>query len=184
MQTKGLVGRATALLAVGGAYSNALNNAVAAASNSGLFFAVAAGSSNTDNSGSSPGSEASVCTTGASTIDDARLSSSNYGPGSMFLFDTCFTTRSMLTMTTVDIFAPGAQVTSLWITSNTAVQTLSGTSMAAAHIAGLGAYFLALEGPRSAVALCERLREVATKNVLTGIPSGTPNLLAYNLSGS
>jgi oryzin len=55
--------------------------------------------------------------------------------------------------------------------------------MAAAHIAGLGAYFLALEGPRSAAALCARLREVATPNVLTGIPAGTSNLLAYNLSG-
>lgn len=55
--------------------------------------------------------------------------------------------------------------------------------MAAAHIAGLGAYFLALEGPRSAAALCARLREVATQNVLSGIPAGTDNLLAYNLSG-
>jgi oryzin len=55
--------------------------------------------------------------------------------------------------------------------------------MAAAHIAGLGAYFLALEGPRGAVALCQRLREVATQNALSGIPSGTSNLLAYNLSG-
>lgn len=54
--------------------------------------------------------------------------------------------------------------------------------MAAAHIAGLGAYFLAIEGPRGAVALCERLREVATKNVLSGIPPGSNNLLAYNLS--
>lgn len=86
MQNQGRVGRATAVLAVGGAYSNALNSAVAAASNAGLFFAVSAGSSNTDNSGSSPGSEPSVCTVGATTIDDARLSSSNYGPGSMCLF--------------------------------------------------------------------------------------------------
>ncbi|KAF1968049.1 subtilisin-like protein [Bimuria novae-zelandiae CBS 107.79] len=136
MRTRGSVGKATAVLAVGGAYSVALNNAVAAASNAGLFFAVAAGSSNTDNVGSSPGSEPSVCTVGATTIDDVRLPSSNHGAGT-----------------------------------------------AAAHIAGLGAYSLALEGPRGAVALCERLREVATRDALSGIPSGTPNLLAYNLSG-
>jgi len=55
--------------------------------------------------------------------------------------------------------------------------------MAAAHIAGLGAYFLALEGPRTAAALCARLKEVATPGVLTGVPAGTANLLAYNLSG-
>lgn len=83
----------------------------------------------------------------------------------------------------VDIWAPGAQIISLWISSNTAVQTLSGNSMAAAHIAGLGAYFLSLEGPRTPVALCERLRQVATQNALSGIPAGTANLLAYNLSG-
>jgi hypothetical protein len=56
--------------------------------------------------------------------------------------------------------------------------------MAAAHIAGLGAYFLALEGPRTPAALCARLQEVATKNALSGLPSGTLNLLAYNLSGA
>lgn len=89
----------------------------------------------------------------------------------------------MVNMFPVDIFAPGEQIPSLWITSDTSIATLSGTSMAAAYVAGLGAYFLALEGPRSPVALCERLREVATKNALSGIPSGTANLLAYNLSG-
>lgn len=83
----------------------------------------------------------------------------------------------------VDIFAPGQGIPSLWITSDASVATLSGTSTAAAHIAGLGAYFLALEGPRGAVELCERLREVATKDALSGIPVGTSNLLAYNLSG-
>jgi oryzin len=90
---------------------------------------------------------------------------------------------NLLIAYSVDIFAPGQEIQSLWISSTTSTNILSGTSMAAAHIAGLGAYFLALEGPRGAVALCQRLREVATQNVLTGIPSGTPNLLAYNLSG-
>ena len=84
---------------------------------------------------------------------------------------------------TVDLWAPGAYIPSLWVTSDTAVNTLSGNSMAAAHIAGLGAYFLALEGPRTAVGLCNRMREVATQNALSGIPAGTANLLAYNLSG-
>jgi oryzin len=83
----------------------------------------------------------------------------------------------------VDIYAPGQNIVSLWYTSDTSTATLSGTSMAAAHIAGLGAYFLALEGPRGAVALCQRLREVATQNALMGIPAGSSNLLAYNLSG-
>ncbi|KAF2870614.1 peptidase S8/S53 domain-containing protein [Massariosphaeria phaeospora] len=164
VQAKSRVGKATALLAVGGGFSAALNSAVAAGSSAGLFFAVAAGGSNTNVSNSSPASEPSACTVGATTVNDARASSSNYGP-------------------LVDIWAPGQSIISLWNTLDTATNTLSGTSMAAAHIAGLGAYFLALEGPRGAVALCERLRQVATPNVLTGIPAGSPNLLAYNLSG-
>ncbi|KAF2272336.1 subtilase [Westerdykella ornata] len=163
MQTKGRVGKATALLAVGGGFSTAMNNAVANASNAGLMFAVAAGgAATTDNS--SPASEPTACTAGGTTSADARMSSSNYGP-------------------TIDIWAPGDSITSLWATSDTATNILSGNSVAAAHIAGLGAYFLALEGPRTAVALCERLKEAATPNVLSGIPGGTVNLLAYNLSG-
>lgn len=164
MNTRGRVGHATALLAVGGSYSAALNSAVASGSSAGLFFAVAAGNENTNASTFSPGSEPSACTTGGTTIADARMPTSNYGPA-------------------IDIFAPGASIPSLWITSDTSTNILSGTSMAAAHIAGLGAYFLALEGPRTPAALCARLREVATQNVLTGVPSGTANLLAYNLSG-
>lgn len=80
MQNKGRVGKATALLAVGGAYSAALNNAVAAASNSGLFFAAVAGNDNTNAGNFSPGSEPTACTVGGTTIDDAKMPSSNYGP--------------------------------------------------------------------------------------------------------
>ncbi|KAF2679908.1 cuticle-degrading protease [Lentithecium fluviatile CBS 122367] len=164
IQSKSRIGKATALLAVGGSFSAALNNAVAAASNAGVMFAVAAGGENANAVNYSPSSEPTACTVGASTIGDARASSSNYGA-------------------IIDIFAPGQNILSVWITSDTSTATLSGTSMAAAHIAGLGAYFLALEGPRGAVALCERMREVATRDVLSGIPSGSANLLAYNLSG-
>ncbi|KAL5419782.1 hypothetical protein PMIN03_000382 [Paraphaeosphaeria minitans] len=149
---------------VGGGFSAALNAAVASAAGSGLMLAVAAGSEGTGGGNTSPGSEPTACVVGASTVGDARLASSNYGPN-------------------IDIWAPGQDIVSLWITSSTATNTLSGTSVAAAHIAGLGAYFLALEGPQGAVELCERMRQVATANVLMGIPSGTANLLAYNLSG-
>ncbi|KAL5389409.1 hypothetical protein DPSP01_002309 [Paraphaeosphaeria sporulosa] len=162
--SKGRVGKATGLLAVGGGFSAALNAAVASAASSGLMLAVAAGSEGTSGGNTSPGSEPTACVVGATTVGDARLASSNYGPN-------------------IDIWAPGQNIVSLWITSSTATNALSGTSVAAAHIAGLGAYFLALEGPRGAVELCERMRQVATANVLTGIPAGTANLLAYNLSG-
>jgi len=62
---------------------------------------------------------------GASTIDDQCASFSNVGP--------C-----------VDIFAPGVNILSTYRGSNTATATLSGTSMASPHIAGLLAYFLSI----------------------------------------
>ena len=79
IQTKSRIGKATALLAVGGSLSAALNSAVASASNAGVMFAVAAGGENTNAGNNSPASEPSACTVGASTIADARASSSNYG---------------------------------------------------------------------------------------------------------
>jgi hypothetical protein len=83
--TKSRVGRSTALLTIGGAKSTALNNAVASASTSGLFFAVAAGNENQDTGNTSPGSEPSACTVGGTTISDQIMGSSNYGSAGMFL---------------------------------------------------------------------------------------------------
>lgn len=80
VQTRARVGKATALLAVGGSFSVALNSAVAAASNSGLMFAVAAGNSNGNAGNTSPGSEPTACTVGGTTMGDAVMSTSNYGP--------------------------------------------------------------------------------------------------------
>jgi hypothetical protein len=52
--------------------------------------------------------------------------------------------------------------------------------MATPHIAGLGAYLLALEGSRTPAALCSRIQTLSNKNKITGIPSGTVNYLAFN----
>jgi hypothetical protein len=52
--------------------------------------------------------------------------------------------------------------------------------MASPHVAGLGAYFLALQGSMTPAALCTYIRNNAISGVVTGVPSGTPNLLAYN----
>ncbi len=52
--------------------------------------------------------------------------------------------------------------------------------MATPHITGLGAYLLALLGPKTPAALCEYIRSTATNNVITGLPSGTINKLAFN----
>ncbi|RKF65964.1 Subtilisin-like protease 8 [Golovinomyces cichoracearum] len=81
----------------------------------------------------------------------------------------------------------------MWIGSKHAVKTISGTSMASAHVAGLMAYFLSLQpelGSDFAVSsltpskMKELLVSVATKDAISGLPEETANLLAYNGGGS
>ena len=170
-KSKGRIGKALANLSVGGLYSQASNDAVAAAVREGLFMGVAAGNDGFFADLFSPGSERSACTVGATDRNDARASYSNFG-------------------SLVDIFAPGSDIISTWIRGPTDTNTISGTSMATPHIVGLGAYLLALEGARQPGALCERIRALATRDVLSGVPGGilgigaTPNLLAYNGNGA
>lgn len=172
---KGFKG-STANMSLGGGKSPALDLAVNAAVKAGLHFAVAAGNENQDASNTSPASAELAVTVGASTISDARAYFSNYGD-------------------VVDIFAPGLNILSTYIGSETATATLSGTSMASPHIAGLLAYFVSLQpGADSEFFVSDKgvspgqlkknLVNYATKNKLSDIPDdGTPNLLAFNGAG-
>lgn len=58
--------------------------------------------------------------------------------------------------------------------------TISGTSMASPHVAGLAAYILGFEGKKTPAALSARLTTLSQKNKITGLPSGTKNYLAFN----
>lgn len=81
----------------------------------------------------------------------------------------------------VDVFAPGLNIKSIWRGSKTATNTISGTSMASPHVAGLAAYFLGLsEESVSPQEVKDKILALATKNALEKIPSDTPNLLIYN----
>lgn len=126
---------------------------------SGVFLAVAAGNSGADAANYSPSSTPQVCTVAATTINDTRISWSNYG-------------------TIVDILAPGVNITSTWLNGGT--NTISGTSMASPHIAGLGAYLLGLGN--AVDTLCETIQGLATKDAVdpSTLPAGTVNLLAFN----
>ncbi|SPO06424.1 related to subtilisin-like serine protease [Cephalotrichum gorgonifer] len=148
-------------MSLGGPVSTAFNAAVQAAYDAGILSVVAAGNSNADAANYSPASAPSAITVGATTITNARASFSNYG-------------------TLVDVFAPGQNVLSAWIGSNTATNTISGTSMATPHVSGLVLYLKALEGLASPGSVTERILQLATSGVVTSPGTGSPNLLAFN----
>lgn len=159
------IDRTVLSMSLGGSLSQITNDAIAEAVAAGAFVAVAAGNENTDASESSPASAPQACTVAASTSSDRRASFSNYGD-------------------LVDIFAPGQDITSSWIGSPDETNTISGTSMACPHVAGLAAYLIGVEGPRKPESLCERIQELALKDVVQGAGSGTKNLLAQNGVGA
>lgn len=131
-------------MSLGGSKSTAVNTAAANMVSAGVFLAVAAGNDGANAASYSPASESTACTVGATTSADALASYSNFGA-------------------LVDILAPGSNVLSSWIGSNSATNTISGTSMATPHITGLGAYYLALSGAKTPAALCAY---VSTQNIL------------------
>jgi cerevisin len=160
-------------MSLGGGKSPSLDMAVNAAVEVGLNFAVAAGNDNADACNYSPAAAEKAVTVGASTISDARAYFSNYGK--------C-----------TDIFAPGLNIESTWIGSKYAINTISGTSMASPHVAGLLAYFLSLQ-PKSDSGYFSELKPaqlkknmiaIGSQGVLSDIPEDTPNLLIYNGGGS
>jgi cerevisin len=164
-KAKGFKGSA-ANMSLGGGKSVTLDKAVNAAVDAGIHFAVAAGNDNADSCNYSPAAAEKAVTVGASTLADERAYFSNYGSCN-------------------DIFAPGLNILSTWIGSKYAVNTISGTSMASPHIAGLLAYFLSLQPDTDsefAVAeitpkkLKESLISVGTQGALTDVPSDTTNV--------
>lgn len=154
---------AVANISLGGAFSASLNASVAGAVAKGVTVVAAAGNSSTDACQTSPASEPSAITVGATSSNDSMASYSNYGA--------C-----------LDLFAPGSAIGSDWYSSTTATNTLSGTSMAAPHVTGVAALALAANGSATPAAVTEFLLANATPNRVTGAGSGSPNRLVYSMA--
>ncbi|KAI8065786.1 serine protease [Gongronella butleri] len=153
---------AVANMSLGGGKSPSLDMAVNDAVDAGMIFAVAAGNDNKDACNYSPARAEKAVTVGASTLFDEIASFSNHG--------SC-----------VDVFAPGQDILSVWKGSGYATNTISGTSMASPHVAGLAAYLLsALDEPATPKQIKDWILSLATKGALTNVGKGSPNLLIYN----
>ena len=106
-----------ASMSLGGGTSSSIDTAVRNLHNAGVVVSVAAGNDDDDACNYSPARAPVAVTVGSTTKQDARSGFSNYG--------SC-----------VDIYGPGSSITSAWKSSNTASNTISGTSMACPHVSG------------------------------------------------
>ncbi|KAI1089598.1 subtilisin-like serine protease pepD [Rostrohypoxylon terebratum] len=159
--TPGRAGKSVINMSLAFETSSTLNRAVDAATAAGILTVVGAGNDGALASSRSPASSRTALTVGAVSANRTRASFSNYGSA-------------------VDVFAPGVDVVSLW--NRDGVQsTLSGTSMAAPHVAGLALYLIAqdsnLDKP---AAVKKRIAQLAVPDVVLNAGYGTPNLLAFN----
>lgn len=161
-------GPSVANASLGGGYNAAANDAVTRSTAQGVTWAIAAGNSAVDACTQSPGSTPSAITVGATTYSggyDYKASFSNYGP--------C-----------VDLFAPGQNITSSWIGGPYNTATISGTSMASPHVAGLAALYLQENPYATPQLVSDTLKSTSARNVVYSAGTGSPNMFARKLNSN
>lgn len=140
---------------------SAFNSAIDAVVSSGIPVFVAAGNSGSDACYVSPANNKNVFTVGATDKSDAMTDYSCYG--------SC-----------VQILAPGDNILSTYVNSRTSTTTMSGTSMASPHAAGVGALLLSQAAGTSPSSIYSQMSSLATSNAVTSITGRTVNKLLHN----
>lgn len=154
---------AVANMSLSGPIYDPLDTAVRTSIASGVTYAVAASNNYGDNASNySPARVAEALTVGATDISDVRAGFSNVG-------------------SVLDVFAPGVGITSAWIGNPTATNTISGTSMASPHVAGVAALYLQRYPTASPATVSQAIINGATPNKVTDPGPGSPNRLLYSL---
>lgn len=156
---------AVANLSLGGGASPALDAAVKRAIADGVVFCVAAGNSRVNCSGTSPARVPEAITVAACDASDRFASFSNFGAG-------------------VDVIAPGVGITAAWPTSASATNTISGTSMATPHVAGVAAQILQAEPSSTPARVADVLVGLTRAGAVGSTPSRTPNRLLQRYTGA
>ena len=149
-------------MSLGGPASSSVDIAVSNLVNKKITVVVAAGNSNADACNFTPARVAGAITVGATESNDSRASYSNFG--------SC-----------LDVFAPGSAISSTWIGSSNAANTISGTSMASPHVAGISARLLASNTGLSPNQVENLIKTQATSSVVSNPGPGSLNLLAFSL---
>jgi subtilisin family serine protease len=149
---------AVANMSLGGPGDRALDSAVQKSIAAGITYAVAAGNSHANACSSSPARVPEAITVGATDVTDTRAAFSNYG--------TC-----------LDIFAPGVDVISTSNTGDTATAVMSGTSMAAPHVAGAAALILGVHPTATPREVRAILLASASLDKIVNAGTGSPNKL-------
>lgn len=150
-------------MSLGGSASATWDAVITAAWEKGVLAVVAAGNENRDANLVSPARSPEVITVGNLQRNDFRRGGtfgSNYGSA-------------------VDIFAAGTDIISTYYLSDTATESLTGTSMATPHVAGLVAYLRGLVGGMSAADVKAKVLALATPGRVQDA-MGSANLVAYN----
>ncbi|XP_065835589.1 uncharacterized protein [Oscarella lobularis] len=148
-------------MSLGGPQNVALDEAIVAAAEAGVVMVVAAGNEATDACIRSPAASDGAITVGATDNTDTKASFSNQGK--------C-----------VEIYCPGQGITGAWIGSPVAINTISGTSMASPHVAGIAVKYLTQNPTATPVQVEEWITEQqSTKDIVNGLNSDSFNRLCF-----
>ncbi|WP_253864069.1 S8 family peptidase [Prauserella halophila] len=157
--TENASGPSVANMSLGGGASTSIDEAVQNSIASGVTYGLAAGNDyGADACNSSPARTPEGITVGSTTSTDARSSFSNIG--------SC-----------LDIFAPGSDITSAWIDSDTSENTISGTSMATPHVVGAAAVYLSANQNATPKQVGDALVAGGSEGVVSNPGTDSPNVL-------